>query len=146
MRICAHQDESGYCASRGLSAKAMLEDTNWNHGPDFLWQNEHSWPEILIDNTRVLDDNSEVKHGITSCITTLKSDSPADRLLSHYSDWNRVRKAVAWYQRFVHWLSNKNPKMNKVLGISELQTAERAIICYIQAGYGKEIENLETKP
>ena len=39
-------------ASRGLSAKAMLEDTKWSHGPEFLWQNEHSWPEFPIDNPR----------------------------------------------------------------------------------------------
>ena len=31
-------------ASRGSSAKALLENNSWRSGPDFLWQDESSWP------------------------------------------------------------------------------------------------------
>jgi len=31
-------------ASRGLPTKALLESDSWKTGPDFLWQDELSWP------------------------------------------------------------------------------------------------------
>ncbi|XP_064647101.1 uncharacterized protein LOC135499959 [Lineus longissimus] len=133
-------------ASRGMSAKAILNDTKWSQGPDFLNASKDMWPELPIDSSDdQLENDSEVKKDVATCAAQLKEDNPTERLLTHYSDWYRVRKAIAWYRRFCHWLRNNKPRMDRLLKVEELQLAETAIIRYVQnVTYATEISNLKT--
>ena len=48
-------------ASRGMRAKAFLDDSNWISGPDFLWQTEDKWPQQRHTYSTLDCDNPEVK-------------------------------------------------------------------------------------
>ena len=51
-------------ASRGLSAKALLENDSWRGGPDFLWQDESSWPAPPAHQENISDDDLEFKREV----------------------------------------------------------------------------------
>ncbi|XP_077997424.1 uncharacterized protein LOC144450652 [Glandiceps talaboti] len=144
-RYVNSKDNPADDASRGLNAKTMLERRRWCEGPEFLWKSEGNWPSMPVYCPSMLDDNSEVKKETKSCAAVVKGENPVDRLLHFYSDWFRLRKAVAWYRRFGEWLKCGKPKLGTFLTVKELQTAERAIIRYSQEmHYASEIQSLKT--
>ena len=49
-------------ATRGLNADVLLESNRWIKGPDFLWQNEDSWPEDVFCVGEVPNDDPEVRN------------------------------------------------------------------------------------
>ena len=57
-------------ASRGITAKELVESSRWISGPEFLWMPEDQWPRPLEDQDLVsLSDDPEVKK-VTSCATS----------------------------------------------------------------------------
>ena len=60
-------------ASRGLSAKALLENDSWRSGPDFLWQDESSWPALPARRENIPDDDLEFKREVRVLGTSLES-------------------------------------------------------------------------
>ena len=57
-------------ASRGITAKDLVENSRWISGPEFLWMPEDQWPQPLEDQDLVsLSDNPEVKK-VTSYATS----------------------------------------------------------------------------
>ena len=48
-------------ATRGVSADALLESNRWIKGPDFLWQNEDSWPKDVLCVGEIHSDDPEVR-------------------------------------------------------------------------------------
>ncbi|XP_038063122.1 uncharacterized protein LOC119733825 [Patiria miniata] len=82
------------CATRGQSVKRFLQCSMWFEGPGFLSQPETEWPQQDADLTKLPDNDAEVKK--TVLMTAEIPISPVDRLLEHYSDWTRLKRAVAW--------------------------------------------------
>ncbi|XP_038077334.1 uncharacterized protein LOC119745182 [Patiria miniata] len=82
------------CATRGQSVKRFLQCSMWFEGPVFLSQPETEWPQQDADLTKLPDNDAEVKK--TVLMTAETPISPVDRLLEHYSDWTRLKRAVAW--------------------------------------------------
>ena len=57
-------------ASRGITAKEIIESSKWISGPEFLWMPEDQWPQPLKDQDLVsLLDDPEVKK-VTSYATS----------------------------------------------------------------------------
>ena len=80
-------------ASRGVSADMFLKSKAWISGPDFLVQPESGWP-VTPDQTPTADD-PEVKR--TAVVNTLSAEQDAvNQLISHYSEWHRLTKAIVW--------------------------------------------------
>ncbi|XP_041349190.1 uncharacterized protein LOC121368519 [Gigantopelta aegis] len=164
------------CASRGLPMKKFLQNSLWLNGPSFLSEPESEWPTLVsgLDN---LPDDLEVKGVYTNIMQ--QSTNAMDKLLTHYSEWNKVKRAVAWLligvknlQKHItarRQLKNEinqqehNPlKCNQIfeeqytrikqkrlmerkkglttayLGLDVLQSAERALILYVQRQHFKE--------
>ena len=86
-------------ASRGLSAKKFLDSKRWLRGPQFLWKQNHTWPTMNIDSDPLSHDDPEVKCAIVCNAVTQDPSNPTNKLLSYFSDWTRLMKAVAWYQK-----------------------------------------------
>ena len=75
-------------ASRGLSAKALLENDSWRRGPDFLWQHESSWPAPPANQENISDDDLEFKREVRVHAAELDT-------------------SVTYILRFKSWLLNK---------------------------------------
>ena len=84
-------------ASRGMTVDKFRRHPEWISGPEFLWRPEAEWPQEVIDYAIPADD-SEVKRVVNMTNATVV-DTPSDiieTLLIHYSDYNRLKRAVAW--------------------------------------------------
>ena len=83
-------------ASRGLNAQALLEHSRWIKGPEFLWQLEEGWPQQPSSLRQEITEDPEVKKTVTACATiTAEPASTVTRLIKHFSNWYRLKKAVA---------------------------------------------------
>ncbi|XP_070548362.1 uncharacterized protein [Ptychodera flava] len=59
-RYVSSKDNPADDASRGLTAKTMLERRRWHEGPKFMWRNQHSWPLVPVYSPTMLDSDSEI--------------------------------------------------------------------------------------
>ena len=148
-------------ASRGLTAKQLLnDDSRWLRGPHFLWN--CGLYQAQVENTpELLDPNDpEVK---VSTLVTQSAESYPDFFetarLDRYSDWLRVRRAVAVCLRFKRLLREKrvqktteaqtsksvedSSKSYQPVDIEEIGQAETEIIrCLEHEHFKDEIEAL----
>ena len=135
-------------ASRGLEAAEMVKCALWSKGPAFLWEDKDTWPSVPEPNNQLLKDDKEVKKEVTSCILTVQPHSELfDHLLTHYSSWNKLKRAVSWLIRFVDWIRHgrKNTANSKNVKLSDLQRAEKVIVHHVQHKcYHEELEILKS--
>jgi len=88
-------------ASRGLSAKALLESDSWRSGPEFLWQDESSWQTPPTRQENISDDDPEIKREVRVHTVELdKSMETVEKLLCSFSSWDKLRKSVVYILRF----------------------------------------------
>ena len=108
---CSHLNQWKYIAtkenpaddaSRGLNGLALIEGQNELQGPGFLWKVESEWPQQPPMVSQVPADDPEVK-GTTmassNVVVVNQSAGVASKLICHFSDWHRLRTAVAVFLR-----------------------------------------------
>ena len=154
-------------ASRGMDGRSVLQQRKWMQGPDFLWQNEHEWPQQPITLSEVANDDPEVKKAVNiSAVSVDDSMESINKFFEFYSDWHRLKRAVAVMLRLRRLLmerelskqrirfqcearpkKRREPKRSAKLKVisppitaQELQKAEEAILKCLQTEvYGNEI-------
>ena len=102
-------------ASRGLKAKSLVEGGMWISGPDFL-RNEKDWPEQPVRKKESLADDPEVKN--TVAVHTVKveeSMAPMNQLLTYHSDWNKLKRSVAWIVKVKDALRERKEERKEAL-------------------------------
>ncbi len=133
-------------ASRGLSVEHLITKEEWIKGPDFLYKDKSKWPSVTtnVESERnIEEENTEVPvHAVSAEpaaeeIETKKSQDTVNYLIHYYSDWTKLRNAVAWWLRLKKILKQRlnglQPiRETKYLSNEEIQQAEEAIIMYIQ--------------
>ena len=122
-------------ASRGLSARRMVDNVRWLKGSQFLWHDEDFWP------TKPPSSSSDV----TVDDPELKREFQAHHIIGHREEleplevmasWFRLKKAIAWLLRFKEYLiKRQTPSImgrdlssNSELTLEEIQIAERKLI------------------
>ena len=161
----------------GMSAVKFMQQRRWLHAPEFLWKPEGSWPvEKVLGPQLVSQDDPEVKKKTTVLTTVTSFETPTDHLISFFSDWLRLLKAVAWYLKVKHVLmliirkrkefssghittrsSSQNVKVEldafrttlggQFLTVKDISQAERSVITYVQRqSFPVEMATLETSP
>ncbi|XP_038052505.1 uncharacterized protein LOC119725213 [Patiria miniata] len=134
-------------ASRGLDAHNMISKDRWRKGPEFLWQDEKSWP-ATPQTPNLLETDREVKKvAVTRATGGAVTADPVARLISKYFSWNHLKKAVAWVLRCKKWLIERRSRSiwsGNRLTAAEMDDAELAVIRYVQRiNYEQEIRDLE---
>jgi hypothetical protein len=66
-------------ASRGMTAKAFLDNSKWISGPDFLWQTEDNWPQQRVDHPPLDESNPKVKK-VNARVAAVQEDNMLGRL------------------------------------------------------------------
>ena len=155
-------------ASRGLDAKALKQQQRWLRGPEFLWQPEKDWPAQPSSLGEVSNEDPEIKRQVNACLSTITDPSPAStvtKLFQHFSDWYRLKKAVAVFLRVKTILQKRrlkrineqhgpsdtaNDKASKLnigrssLTVQELEEAEQSIIRFSQSqSFDNELKSLD---
>ncbi|XP_071476662.1 uncharacterized protein [Diadema antillarum] len=123
--------------SRGLKPDGLSD--RWIQGPEFLWKPKGEWPIHQVTGNYDGENDPEVKSEAVFA-TQAESATTIDELLSRYSSWTRVKKAVAYLRRVGSFLRQKaghnvafDPAdMSKPLSVKEMDGAEKAIFRFIQ--------------
>ena len=137
-----------------------MASNRWIKGPDFLWQNEDSWPEDVFCVGEVSSDDPEVRKEIqTYNVVSIaeQEDGVMNRLITRCSDWNKLKKSVAWLLRFKLWFQWKLRKKTEEtelvkpfetckMTVKEMGMAEHEIIKFVQMeSFGEDIRLIKTK-
>ncbi|CAG2228632.1 unnamed protein product [Mytilus edulis] len=85
-------------ASRGIDACDRKNLDIWLNGPKFLHKNSEHWPRNVLDEELgISETDTEIKKEIAVHATTTNA---IDNLLGYFSDWIKLRRAIAWFRRF----------------------------------------------
>ena len=129
--------------SRGLSPMQLMSE-RWLYGPDVIRQAKSlQWP--VEKEVPLHDDDPEMKKEKPVCLMVQASNDPLHKLMSYYSDWNRLRRAVAWLKLIVR---AKITKSTTMLPMSPeiIKEAEKQIVKWMQReAYGNEMEDLKQR-
>ena len=91
----------GDCASRALTANALLSCQRWLLGLEFLWKSEEDWPRNPSSLGCLQDGDPEVKMVYKACHAYVsESEHPLVEYFQHASSWHRLKKSVAWFLRY----------------------------------------------
>lgn len=133
-------------ASRGLDPDNSEGMKRWLSGPEFLSSPEEEFP-LQPDCLPPLDNDPEVKEDKTTFLTTIMN--PLDELITTYSSFHKLVRAVAWFARFKKYLKKKvsgdsSVKIsNKPITVTEMDDATTDLIVYVQKlEYSDEMESL----
>lgn len=132
-------------ASRGIHARDSKRMEIWLHGPEFLKRDCSEWPkEIPIPKINTNDD--EIKKDVA--VHTSTSD-PVVNFLNYYSDWTKLRRAVAWLIRYKNYCRHKylGQEVKYETGnitLSEVRNATEAILMQVQINcFANDVSNLK---
>ena len=87
-------------------------------------------------------DDPEVKRVTSNMIVTVaeQDDHPIDQMINYYSDYYRLKKAVAWLVRWVRDMRHDKDVNTGLLTLSELRNAECILVKRVQkVEYAAEI-------
>ncbi|XP_041455129.1 uncharacterized protein LOC121407938 [Lytechinus variegatus] len=127
--------------SRGMPASQLKESSRWLNGPEFLQLPQEFWPTFPNEKQGIDDDDPEVKRtkGMHNFASSCDHEDCIDKLITHFSDWTRLRRAIAWWLRLKKVLQEKVKKTTpiqdrgKTLSAKEIEGAEKVIFQYVQS-------------
>ena len=130
-------------ASRGVQPTETDKINTWLQGPKFLHDmNDY---EVIWNSgeNKTTDEELEVKQ--TCFVMEVKSDA----LLNYFSSYDKMLKAVAWWQKYINYLKLRakgedTSSMNKELNVDEITLAENRVIAYVQAQeFEEDLKNIK---
>ena len=132
-------------ANRGLNADDLSKQSKWLHGPQFLWKTKDLWSEGPIVLFSVPDEFLPAKQKCAKVNVVLCNKlNPTNSLISKYSSWHRLKKAVAWilcYKTYLRCKAEQSEwtKPAKGLLTKEIRKAKPAILQYEQKKHFKRL-------
>lgn len=116
-RYVGSKENPADVASRGLKTAEFIQDRRIE-GPKFLYRQQMEWPANMTDVEETHD--PEIKMDLAvHAVNTVKGLEATDRLLTYFSEWRKLKVAVAWMLRL------KSLLLEKVRGVSEAAAVER---------------------
>lgn len=96
-RYVNSKDNPADDASRGMKVGDFLKNSRWLEGPAFLRLYEEYWPMDTL-NVSIDSDDAEVKRETkVNAISANEVLNPTDQLIVYFSEWRRLKIAVAWF-------------------------------------------------
>ena len=124
--------------SKGMKVNLMIQNDRWLTGPKFLKESESEWPRL--QGIRMSTDEDPQVRKETQIYVVSVRDNGLDDLISFYSNWWKLKRAVGWWLRYRHYLQCKAQGRSNTtsyehqrrcfgyLTLSELEVAEREIL------------------
>lgn len=110
-------------ASRGLTVQKLLNSKTWLTGPEFLWKEEETWIPCKVQS--VIDNGDpEIKGEISVNATSVKSSNAPCQLITYYSDWKRLKTAVAWVLKVRKVLLELSQKRKLLVSSADVHNQE----------------------
>lgn len=137
--------------SRGMQVDKFLQMKSWREGPLFLQSPESDWPtskELSPEDEAELMDELEIKKSSFAGKVVGHDEALATtlKLIHHYSDWVKLKRAVCWMRKFLRWMVEKGMEkstLTRRLSLKEMQEGEICIIrCVQREAFAQEIGDL----
>ncbi|XP_078049863.1 uncharacterized protein LOC144476616 [Augochlora pura] len=123
-RHVSSADNPADLISRGQAVQEFLQPSIWQHGPQWLQQEQSFWPSW--DLTPYIGDPEQ---RIVTCLAT-KTTSIDTSILERYSSWGKLVRIIALCRRW-----KPGPIARGSITVSELAQAKITIIKLLQAKY-----------
>ncbi len=102
-------------ASRGLTAQKLRTSMRWINGPEFLREPDSEWSKDIVD-ANISDDDPELKKEIsTNIISVENTNNATHRLIHYFSDWKKLKTAVAWMLKVKKFLLEISCQRKKLM-------------------------------
>ena len=133
--------------SRGMNVNEFLRNDRWSKGPEFLWEANEKWSLPQSIEFKISSDDKEVKRHIQTFKAQSNEVSMTSLLFSKFSEWFKLKRAVAWFMRYKNWIRKKTIDKDLSmklelprgrLSVDEINGAEHAIITCVQRECFKE--------
>lgn len=123
-------------SSRGAKGCELHKMELWLHGPEFLWKEDKFWPEKPSQLPELPEDDSECRKR-SGQVNVIVHGKELEPLLTRYSSWDGLRKAIAWLVRFKKYLVGRASKAvdsiaKGPLTVAEVVAAESDIVKAVQ--------------
>ncbi|XP_071092701.1 uncharacterized protein [Haliotis cracherodii] len=144
-------DNPADVASRGTTTAKLLQDDKWFKGPVFLRTPETEWTIKQL----LTDCDEQCEETVQSCVTQAQiCESGMDCLINHYSNWYRLKRAVAVYSCVMDILQERmkcqlekhvpDCQTTEVFTVKRLEHASKAVVKYVQSKtFSCEINSLQ---
>ena len=124
--------------TRGATPETLKRSQVWQQGPDFLSRHRGDW---LTDDepTSSPADDLEVLPAVHVVQEDPAVRHPFYQLMSHYSSFYRLCRAVAWLRR----VRRRKEGQTAALSVAEIRAAEMELLRWVQREvYSDEVESL----
>ncbi|XP_072050041.1 uncharacterized protein [Amphiura filiformis] len=129
-------------ASRGLKV-TELSKMEWLKGPSFLEEPEDTWSDFSqpSESEEPKGGSQETCEGTTQvvshAVTAVEENDPLHQVIEYYSDWTKLKRAIAWLLRLKKMLLQKAKGEQiqsrcRYLTLDEVQHAEEVIMQKVQ--------------
>ena len=116
-------------ASRGLSTDNFLKCERWIKGPTFLLDDAKDWPKPDEDKFPTSLDDPEVTQDIIGNAWVARDVSNAiNKLLSYFSDWEKMKTSVARFLKFKYILQELRRQTKSTQGQSYKKKMQQNIV------------------
>ncbi len=128
---------SGLCV---LFPSELLDYRLWWEGPDWLAEQESTWP-VQTELQRV---HLPTEEKLTSLHVSL-TPRPVLPIQERFSSFTHLKRVTAWIFRFVRNCRSNDGRGRGHLSVDELMQAERYWVTVAQDSYAEEIKSLTDK-
>lgn len=117
-------------ASRGINPKQLQVSLLWWEGPSFLKLESQHWPKNTFLQTH--EDLPELKKSTNSMNIFLASCENNLINFNRHSNFNKLKRSVAYILRFINNIKNKNNKLYGPLNTEEINNALMILVKFCQ--------------
>ena len=123
--------------SRGIVPSDSGKTQVWLNGPEFLYEEKDTWPNMPKEIKEMTDEHLEWQKGAqTNEILANEQNRTMIDFLEYYSSWYRLQKCVAWLMRFLLFLNQQIHGQKEFtsdpLTVSEIRVATKWIVRHLQ--------------
>lgn len=133
------------CASRGFLPGEILQNKLWFSGPEWLQSSSEYWPVSKFDPNYVNLSDEKVEQKILT-LTTLNIPNFIETLIQDCSTLSKLKRILAYIQRFLYNSANSVNRRTGVLTVKELNDSLMTLVKYVQVfHFHDEIQKLKNK-
>lgn len=114
-------------ASRGMTVQQLITNKRWLNGPEFLREPVLKWSNENIESN-IVDDDPELKKELSTNVLSVEdTDNATHKLINYFSDWKRLKTAVAWILKVKKVLLEVSCQRKQLISLNDSSDLEQRL-------------------